>query len=276
MDVSAGEISSIIRLVREVCDRWDDPRAWREHLLRGACTLLEGNVGTMFDVGSPVVPGQFGVVRPVAIFGLPAPEQKALVHTATEVISNREVEDVSQNFVPGQTKFWGEFSQRGWVTATRNQLTDAATYYASAGYQNLRKPVDCDDYLWSMRFVDVPQRVEMFGVDRPHGAPPFGAREITLFTFLHDEIAPLIGVRLATEEHLCSDGLSKRLRETLSLLLDGKSEKEVAAGLQLSPRTVHGYITSLYRHFSVSSRSELLAYFVHRTPKLRLQSSYSR
>ena len=42
-----------------------------------------------------------------------------------------------------------------------------------------------------------------------------------LLKLLHDEIAPLIGVRLATEEHLCREGLSKRLRETLSLLLDG-------------------------------------------------------
>ena len=76
---------------------------------------------------------------------------------------------------------------------------------------------------------------------------------------LHDEIAPLIGVRLATEEHLSRDGLSKRLRETLSLLLDGRSEKEVAAALHLGSRTVHDYVTALYQHFHVSSRAELLA-----------------
>src|SRR3954449_8199764 len=35
MDVTLDEVSSVIRIVREVCDRWDDPVAWREHLLRG-------------------------------------------------------------------------------------------------------------------------------------------------------------------------------------------------------------------------------------------------
>jgi DNA-binding CsgD family transcriptional regulator len=269
MEVTVGEISAVIRLVREVCDRWDDPQVWREHLLQGACTLLDGNVSTMFCVGAPDAPGQLGAIYPIAIVGLPAPELKALVHTSTDRVSHREVKETSKNFLPGQAKFWAEFDEHGWVTAARDQLTDVATYHASPGYQQLRRHADCDDYLWSMRFVDLPQRIEMFGLDRPHGAAPFGAHEVTLLTLLHDEIAPLIGIRLATEEHLCCDGLSKRLRETLSLLLQGKSEKEVACELQLSPSTIHEYITSIYRHFTVSSRGELLAYFVHRTPKLR-------
>src|SRR5271155_3238079 len=112
MEITSGEISAVIRLVREVCARWDDPQAWRNHLLQGACTLLQGNVGTMFAVGS-ASPGQFGAVRPLAIFGLPSPEQKSLVHSTTDIISHREVKDVDQNFVPGQTKFWAEFSQHG-------------------------------------------------------------------------------------------------------------------------------------------------------------------
>lgn len=113
----------------------------------------------------------------------------------------------------------------------------------------------------SIRFVDVPKRTEAINIDRPHGAEPFGPREVTLMKILHDEIAPLIGVRLATEDHLSRDGLSKRLRETLSLLLDGRSEKEVASALRLGSRTIHDYVTALYQHFHVSSRAELLAYF---------------
>ena len=75
-----------------------------------------------------------------------------------------------------------------------------------------------------------------------------------------------MGVRLTTEEHLSRDGLSKRLRETLSLLLEGHSEKQVASELKLAPRTVHDYVTMLYEHFQVSSRAELLAYFIRRKP----------
>jgi DNA-binding NarL/FixJ family response regulator len=89
---------------------------------------------------------------------------------------------------------------------------------------------------------------------------------VTLLKLLHDEIAPLVGVRLTTEEHLSRDGLSKRLRETLSLLLEGYSEKQVASELKLATRTVHDYVTMLYEHFQVSSRAELLAYFIRRKP----------
>jgi DNA-binding NarL/FixJ family response regulator len=76
-------------------------------------------------------------------------------------------------------------------------------------------------------------------------------------------------VRLTTEEQLSRDGLSKRLRETLSLLLEGYSEKQVASELNLGVRTVHDYVTMLYQHFQVSSRAELLAYFIRRTPASR-------
>ncbi len=242
MEISLREISTVIGLVRGVCDRWDDPRAWREHLLLGACANRRQ---CRHDVRSRHTrrAGATGAIRPIAIVGLPTPEQKALVRTSTDIVSHRDIEEVSKDFLPGQAKFWAEFDRHGWVTAMRNELTDVAAYHASPAYRELRRNADCDDYLWSMRFVDLPRRIEMFGIDRPHGAAPFGLREVTLLKLLHDEVAPLIGIRLATEEHLSRGGLSKRLRETLSLLLEGKSEKaaaqRTAVELQNRPRIYH-------------------------------------
>jgi DNA-binding CsgD family transcriptional regulator len=124
--------------------------------------------------------------------------------------------------------------------------------------------------------VDVPRRPEGISIDRPHGAEPFGPREVAILRLLHDEVGPLVGVRLATEQHLCRDGLSKRLRETLSLLLEGLSEKQVARELDLSIKTVHEYVGTLYKHFQVSSRGELLAYFIRREPMPRYQRVESK
>lgn len=53
--------------------------------------------------------------------------------------------------------------------------------------------------------------------------------------------------------------LPPRLIQTLELLLSGSSEKQVARKMNLSRHTVHGYVKSLYRHYRVSSRAELLA-----------------
>jgi len=150
-----------------------------------------------------------------------------------------------------------------------NQIADVASYHTSPFYKDFRKHIDCDDFVVSIRVVDVPQRPEAILIDRPHGATPFGPREVALIKLLHDEIAPLVGVRLTTEEHLSRDGLSKRLRETLSLLLEGYSEKQVASELKLAVRTVHDYVAMLYQHFHVSARAELLAYFIRRRPVAR-------
>lgn len=57
--------------------------------------------------------------------------------------------------------------------------------------------------------------------------------------------------------------LSPRLRQTLGRLLEGDSEKQVAAHLDLSSATVHQYVTTLYRHFGVSRRAQLLAHVLH-------------
>ena len=60
--------------------------------------------------------------------------------------------------------------------------------------------------------------------------------------------------------------LRTRLRETLECLLAGYSEKEAAAALRLSRHTVHAYVKELYEEFGVTTRAELMAWFV---PPLR-------
>lgn len=71
-------------------------------------------------------------------------------------------------------------------------------------------------------------------------------------------------MRGALKEDPLLAGLSPRVRQTLDRLLEGDSEKQIAAKLGVSRHTVHVYIKNLYRHFSVNSRGELLARFVRR------------
>lgn len=72
--------------------------------------------------------------------------------------------------------------------------------------------------------------------------------------------------------------LPPRLKQTLTCLLAGDSEKQAARRLGLSPHTVHVYVKSLYRRFGVNSRGELLAGFVAANPTdkvMRLTSPMS-
>ena len=267
MDVSLNDVSKVIRLVREVCDRWDDPARWREHLLKGACALLKGNVGMMLTEHQGKM-YHFGKLSVTSVVGLSEPK-RTLVQPGISQMADRDYQDVSENFLPGLTRLYDDFVKKGWVTIHRSEMADDQTYYAAPHYLNFRKQLDCDDYVVSIRMVDLPRRPEGISIDRPHGAERFGMREVALLKLIHDEIAPLVGVRLATEEHLCRDGLSKRLRETLELLLEGKSEKEVAREMDLSVKTVHEYVGMIYKHFQVNSRGELMAYFIRRAPVVR-------
>lgn len=53
--------------------------------------------------------------------------------------------------------------------------------------------------------------------------------------------------------------LSAREQEVLQGLLEGLSEKQVAARLGLAPDTVHTYVRRLYEKLKVNSRAELLS-----------------
>jgi DNA-binding NarL/FixJ family response regulator len=56
--------------------------------------------------------------------------------------------------------------------------------------------------------------------------------------------------------------LPLRSRQTLTLLLEGLSESQIAESMGLSRGTVHKYVTGIYRHFGVSGRAELMALWI--------------
>jgi DNA-binding NarL/FixJ family response regulator len=60
--------------------------------------------------------------------------------------------------------------------------------------------------------------------------------------------------------------LSPRLDRTLRGLLQGQSEKEIAADVGVSVHTVHEYVKELHRRLGVNSRGELLARFLPTRP----------
>jgi DNA-binding NarL/FixJ family response regulator len=60
------------------------------------------------------------------------------------------------------------------------------------------------------------------------------------------------------------DGLSRRERETLSLLAEGYRYKEIADRLGISAETVREYVHSTYRKLHVSSRTEAVVKFLNR------------
>ncbi len=87
-----------------------------------------------------------------------------------------------------------------------------------------------------------------------------------LIYLFYEELGRLIGPVLVSAEDLLSPTrLPPRVREALGCLLEGDSEKQTAARMGLSRETVHQYVKTLYRHYRVASRAELLARVLRRT-----------
>jgi DNA-binding NarL/FixJ family response regulator len=127
------------------------------------------------------------------------------------------------------------------------------------------QPTGIDDRLVSV--YQISDRDSTFNAITVHRAPrerEFSPREVRLLRFFHGELGPLIGRALVSATEPGPDALSPRLRQTLACLLQGDSEKQLAARLGLSPTTIHQYVTALYRHFGVTSRAQLLAPMIKR------------
>jgi DNA-binding NarL/FixJ family response regulator len=79
------------------------------------------------------------------------------------------------------------------------------------------------------------------------------------------DLCKLVGKQLGQPVKKTIDkDLSPRLQQTLQHLLEGDSEKQIARKLGLSPHTIHIYVKSLYKHYQVCSRPELLAKWIEK------------
>ncbi len=74
----------------------------------------------------------------------------------------------------------------------------------------------------------------------------------------------MIGGPLARVAEPTPMALPPSVRRVLACILEGDGDKQIAAKLGLSIYTVNDYTKTIYRHFGVQSRSQLLARWVRR------------
>ena len=67
-----------------------------------------------------------------------------------------------------------------------------------------------------------------------------------------------MGARRAQSE--LPDGLSPREYEVLTLVADGRSNREIGAALFISDRTVARHLTNIYNKIGVTSRTQAARY----------------
>lgn len=92
-------------------------------------------------------------------------------------------------------------------------------------------------------------------------AGPPGAAAASTATDRSGAASPRPGARTETAPHPAADSLTSRERDVCELVAAGRTNREVAAALFLSPRTVEHHLRSAYRKLGVRSRTELAVRF---------------
>lgn len=124
------------------------------------------------------------------------------------------------------------------------------------------RTLDCEHFILSSRRVPGVNCVHLITLTRPQRREPFGDVDRRVVALFHHELGRLWrGVGPAVDTVL-----GPGLRQTLELLLDGASEKQIATRLQLSAHTVHDRVKRLYRRFDVHSRAQLSARLSRASP----------
>ncbi|MGQ0626611.1 MAG: response regulator transcription factor [Phycisphaerales bacterium] len=169
-------------------------------------------------------------------------------------------------------------------SAIRHELVDDAAWYASAHVKTFRRRAGMDSAIYvTMPVLDTmnadamaqhqgagpraaaeastPVRGLSVCANRPWRAAAFTDLDCGLLLATFHGLRPLLKDVWSPPQSRPQNALAEvpfRLRKVLACLMEGDSEKVVAAKLGLRPHTVHTYVKTLYRHFGVHSRAELL------------------
>jgi DNA-binding CsgD family transcriptional regulator len=251
-----SDYRTILEIVGECRDLADDDAVWREHFLRATATLVGADI---------VMGGEMAGVRarrPVSIGAVHCGWEAGFDQTQWE----RSYRDFAAGRLSDPTV--NECFARVAVPdgeASIAQLLGERGWYRSSFYEIVYSVVGLDANLYS--FHPVPGASDEFSgmiLARAMGRPAFDARETGVVREAQAAIARLVGGALVRFKEPCPSALAPRARQVLKCLLEGDGDKQVAVRLALSPFTVNQYTKTIYRHFGVTSRAELLARWIAR------------
>ena len=247
------DVRDAYRLIGDCRDLGNDPALWQMRMFAGLRQLIGAMIGTggegfWFRPTRPI--------QPVSSFdvGFDAYARERYMAHAREIGPQGSAIYKALHDIPGRV-----------LTRARSDVVSDADWYGSEEFNRYLKPAGVDHCLVSVCQVSEHCAIAGICMCRGLGERDFSSGEIRLLEFFHAELGRLVGRQLVSATEPSVDTLSPRLRQTLACLMEGDSEKQVAARLGLSPTTVHQYVTALYRRYGVQSRGQLLAHMLRRS-----------
>jgi DNA-binding CsgD family transcriptional regulator len=246
------DIRRTYELIGDCRDLGHDPDAWQRRMLDGLRTLTGACAASGGEGRWPRPNRPLEIIRGLELGYCEAGRRQFEQY----VRENGQVDDVINLAI--------QRSSARLVVGTRTELVENRIWYRSPTFQEFRRVGGTDHQLSAVVQLTPDGYCVGMAVHRAIGDRDFSPRERRIMKFFASELGPLLGTALHCVFLTPFGPLPPRLREVLLALLRGQSEKEIATHLGLSRATVHEYIQALYQRFKVSSRAELMAWFLRR------------
>ena len=248
-----SDVRAVYRLIGECRDLGADSRDWREHMFVELCRILGARVG----IGGEVLKLWTG------------PDE--LLETVDVGWENDDERTIWASYAMQRFKDGPVFQGMKALTVdlrtrSRPQLVEDRLWYRSIDFNEYLRFSRIDQCLLSFytRPDDPEQKTNGITLHRSVGDRKYSRRELRIIHLFHSELGPMIGRQLASAHEASARDLSPRAQETLHCLLEGDSEKQIGRRLCISQNTVHHYVKTIYQHFRVNSRAELMALWMRR------------
>ena len=248
------DVRAVFRLINEIRELGADPEKWRPHMVHG----LRGLLGASIVVSSEI---HFRKIAPASADASPSPEpHDRSAEGRMRVIDIGWVSDPEGHVSHIHTERDDASPDTFWLTADT-----ASGQSAPPGGDEVvpvhpaRKVYGGTAFILSQIPLLHVGAVDQLGLHREWRDRPFTPVEHRMVRIFHVELARLWKRDVLRRAGEPGSDLPPRLNQTLTELLNGASEKQIAAKLKLSPHTIHNYVKALHQRFGVSSRGELLA-----------------
>lgn len=243
----------IFRLLGDVQELRFNPHSWRENLVSGLCTLINARQGMTI---------QFSHFTPEGIVGV-----DGLVFGGHPDMS--------------EMGFWDQWGRKGvfredpqidfgskypkhMLTARREDIIPDKQWHSSPFYIECAAQSRVRGTITS--FFRIPGTDDAFGLamHREKSDGNFSIKEKQMVEMTMQELYLLFQENRLPDLIPAATSLTFRQSQVLHYMIQGDSEKQIAARMQLSKHTVHDHIKAIYKYYDVQSRGELFACFIRR------------
>jgi DNA-binding CsgD family transcriptional regulator len=251
------DIHAIHHLVNDLRDLGDDPNLWWPHLGRELARLTGAQFagcGQVQDVAS----------GKVQTLGIGEWGWENGFDREPWLASVKNFDDDPAYNEPNR-RYFARLEQQDGICLARTDLLTDTEWQRSKAFRELNEPMGVDHYLWCYHSLPrLPGQHSLIVLCRAMGQRDFPERAKVIVQLAHEMVSGLVGGRLAGFAEPSPSVLPPKTRAVLKQLLQGDTDKQIAADMRLSRHTVNQYVKQVFRHFQVTSRNELLARWVGR------------